>query len=172
MFKIKITIERWKWNEEYQVWVSSEGQVKNKKKKILPTFLTTSGYLAVRTGTKYATVHRLVTLTFIGPRPSELYSIDHINNNRHDNRAKNLRWLPIIENTTRGCTQISLKGDEIIASTLTQLYLKMKARNLIPENLTVERFNNQVRKHLLTNIPYCHCYFTQQSDEFICTPLE
>jgi hypothetical protein len=172
MFKIKITIERWKWNEEYQVWVSSEGQVKNKKKKILPTFLTTSGYLAVRTGTKYAAVHRLVVLTFIGPRPSELYSIDHINNNRHDNRAKNLRWLPVVENATRGCTQIVLKGDEIIASTLTQLYLKMKARNLIPENLTVDRFNNQVRNHLLTNTPYCRCYFTKQSDEFICTPLE
>ena len=172
MFKIKIVIEKWKWNEEYQVWVSSEGQVKNKKKKILPTFLTTGQYLAVKINQRFITIHRLVVLTFIGPRPSELHSIDHINHNRHDNRLKNLRWLPMIENQSREQPQVTLKSDTIIAASLTQLYKKMSIHRLIPSNLSVERFNNQVQKSLLTQKAYCRCYFMKQDGQFICTPLE
>ena len=37
-------------------------------------------------------VHRLVALAFIGPRPSELHTIDHIDRDPTNNRATNLRW--------------------------------------------------------------------------------
>ena len=39
MFNIKLVIERWKWNENYEVWVSTEGRIKDKKKKIIIPFM-------------------------------------------------------------------------------------------------------------------------------------
>ena len=38
-------------------------------------------------------MHRLVAYTWLGDRRNEKYTIDHINSNKRDNRAKNLRWV-------------------------------------------------------------------------------
>jgi hypothetical protein len=37
-------------------------------------------------------VHTLMALTFIGPRPSDQHSVDHMNRDRKDNKVGNLRW--------------------------------------------------------------------------------
>ena len=49
---------------------------------------------------KRMSVHRLVAFTFI-PNPMNLPEIDHINNNRDDNRVENLRWISRVENINR-----------------------------------------------------------------------
>lgn len=48
---------------------------------------------SVKKKMKMMKVHRLVALAFIGDPPtSEHYTVDHINNDRADNRVENLRW--------------------------------------------------------------------------------
>ena len=49
-------------------------------------------------------VHRLVAETFI-PNPENKPEVDHINTNRHDNRACNLRWTTKSENMNNEITK-------------------------------------------------------------------
>lgn len=65
--------------------------------KILKTFKNQKGYESVRLsiygdGTSLTqTVHKLVMLSFKGPRP-EGYQINHINGIKTDNKLENLEW--------------------------------------------------------------------------------
>lgn len=43
-------------------------------------------------------VHRIVATAFHGPCPSSEYVVDHIDTNRQNNRADNLRWVTRLEN--------------------------------------------------------------------------
>lgn len=43
-------------------------------------------------------VHRIVATAFHGEAPSKDHVVDHIDTNRHNNRADNLRWLTKLEN--------------------------------------------------------------------------
>lgn len=38
-------------------------------------------------------IHRVVAESFIGPPPSKLHEVNHINCNSEDNRASNLEWV-------------------------------------------------------------------------------
>jgi len=46
-------------------------------------------------------VHRLVLLAFLGPGPSSEHVVDHIDENRLNNRLINLRWMTREENVSR-----------------------------------------------------------------------
>ena len=56
-----------------------------------------SGYLIMNVEGKTRTVHSLVAETFLGERP-EGYDIDHINGDKTDNKAENLRYVTHTEN--------------------------------------------------------------------------
>lgn len=43
-------------------------------------------------------VHRIVATAFCGEKPSPEYVVDHIDTNRLNNRAENLRWVTRLEN--------------------------------------------------------------------------
>ena len=115
MFNLICRIERWKYNEEYDVFVSSEGRLRNKKKnEILPKI--SHNYLfyysAADGVSKRIPVHRLVMMTFKPLENYEEMTVDHLNHNTRDNRLVNLEWVKREENQKRSERDHDIKADK------------------------------------------------------------
>lgn len=100
--KIKITLERWKWNTQYNCYVSTEGRIMNINKNIVTpgchkNYLHYHGYL----------VHRIVASTFLKDY-SESLTVDHIDRNTRNNSVKNLRMMTKEENEKRALNENKL----------------------------------------------------------------
>lgn len=79
-------------------YISNFGRVYNSKSK--KTTLSPEGkgkYARVRINSKKYRVHRLVASIFI-PNPDNKPFVDHIDGDRYNNRADNLRWVTSLEN--------------------------------------------------------------------------
>lgn len=86
--------------------VSADGRVRTAHKTSLRELVqrpTSQGYLRVTWtagGTKRrCTVHRLVAVAFHGPQPHGKPCVLHSNGIKTDNRAENLRWGSVADNT-------------------------------------------------------------------------
>ena len=80
--------------------VSSYGRIKSnvyKYERILCPSVNKSGYAHTIIGGKQYNIHRLVALTFI-PTDDTSLTVDHIDGNKLNNRADNLRWCTQSEN--------------------------------------------------------------------------
>ena len=125
--------ELWKDIEGYEnlYQISTLGRVKSiyRYKKILKPNITYNGYervnLANKKQYKKHFVHILVWTTFVGPIPEGM-QVNHINENKKDNRLENLNLMTPKENTNWGTgvkrrcdknakpvVQLSLDGDFI-----------------------------------------------------------
>lgn len=108
MFNIHFSIERWKFNKEYNVYVSNQGRFRDKdKKEIFPA--PCQGYLIFRFGSIWIPAHRLVLKTWM-PVADETLTVDHINHNKRDNSLKNLRWLSKKENEHDEALETFIEG--------------------------------------------------------------
>lgn len=104
MFNVICRIERWKYNKDYNVFVSSEGRLRDKNKneifpKISHNYLFY--YSSKENKPRRIPVHRLVMITF---KPIDNYkemTVDHLNHNTRDNRLINLEWVTDEENQIR-----------------------------------------------------------------------
>lgn len=79
-------------------YVSNFGRVYNKKSKKIT--LTPDGkdkYAKLRISKKKYRIHRLVAEIFL-PNPENKPFVDHIDGDRYNNRADNLRWVTSTEN--------------------------------------------------------------------------
>ena len=83
-----------------KVWeVSNLGRVKCNGEIVEP-YLSSSGYLYIA----HFIIHRAVAELFI-PNPENKPCVDHINTDRLDNRAENLRWVTHKENCNNPLTK-------------------------------------------------------------------
>jgi hypothetical protein len=101
---ISLRIERWKFNKDYGVYVSTLGNFKDRHKRRLPIKIEAGGYCKIRTEAphgawKYA--HRLVMLTWKPIPDAENLTVDHLNHNKRDNSVANLEWVTKKENLAR-----------------------------------------------------------------------
>lgn len=83
--------------------VSSLGRVRNKVTGRILKAWNRSKYLAVNLGIANPFhIHKIVARVFHKEVPG--YQIDHINQDKHDNRAENLRWVTSSQNRCNtGC---------------------------------------------------------------------
>ena len=98
-------MENWKKvNDNYLV--SNLGRVIGKNGKVLKPYLSSTGYLKVCLEKhKQVYVHRLVAMAFCENQSETNCVVDHINGNKTDNRAENLEWVSIKENSKRTVQQ-------------------------------------------------------------------
>ena len=102
--KISFTIERWRYNKTFEVYVSNQGRVRNSSKALLAPRINKCGYCLVRVGGsiyKYMYVHRLVMLTWRPTPEAESLTVDHLDHNKRNNAVSNLEWVSYEENQRR-----------------------------------------------------------------------
>lgn len=90
------------YNDSYDA--NEDGEIRSRlgeHPQVLRPGFYRNGYTHVGLQHKHYTVHKLVWTAFNGPVPKG-YVIDHINNNRADNRLCNLQLLTNAENVQKG----------------------------------------------------------------------
>lgn len=101
--KIKLRFEKWKFNKDYGVYVSTLGNFKDRYKKNTPIKINQNGYCVIKTEARPSGVlaHRLVMLTWRSIANAEQLTVDHLNHNKRDNSLDNLEWVTTEENRKR-----------------------------------------------------------------------
>lgn len=101
---IKLTIERWKYNPTFELYVSNMGHIKNKSKASLAPKITQGGYVVVYVGGSnphWMLLHRVVMLTWRPTPEAETLTVDHLDHNKRNNALSNLEWVTKEENLRR-----------------------------------------------------------------------
>ena len=94
-------VEKWKFNKDFGVYVSTQGHFKDRHKRLLPIMVNKGGYCAVDTERGPALCHRLVMFTWRPIPNAEILTVDHLNHNKRDNSLENLEWVTREENLRR-----------------------------------------------------------------------
>ena len=123
-----IKVERWKWNNEYRVYVSNLGNFKNEHKQRLPIKINSSGYCLIKTECGYKRAHRMVMLTWKPIPNAEELTVAHLDHNKRNNSIENLEWVTKEENELRAQKDFILdKKDNIVNK--DNIILKARKRN-------------------------------------------
>lgn len=85
--------------EDYEV--SDHGDVRRVGGRPLNPSLSSMGYRRVVLKGRQQFVHRLVASAFLGAPPDAWSEVGHVNGDREDNRASNLRWQSRQEGASR-----------------------------------------------------------------------
>lgn len=102
--KITFSIERWKYNPTFELYVSNKGHIKNKSKADIAPKVTLGGYMVVYVYgslNRYMLLHRVVMLTWKPTPEAENLTVDHLDHNKRNNALSNLEWVSREENLRR-----------------------------------------------------------------------
>ena len=100
--KLKLKVEKWKWNKEYRIYVSNFGNFKDEYKNNIPVKISSvGGYVVIKTNYGYTFAHRLVMLTWKPIPNAENLTVDHLDHNKRRNTLDNLEWVTRKENILR-----------------------------------------------------------------------
>ena len=111
---IILKVERWKFNKDYGVYVSTLGRFKDRHKRLLPIKINQHGYCAVKTERGTLMAHRLVMFTWRPIPDAEHLTVDHLNHNKRDNSVINLEWVTKDENLRRAKIDLVTSDDKAI----------------------------------------------------------
>lgn len=102
-------MEHWKPIRDYKglYEVSSCGRVRNVKTDRILKLRNNKGYMEITLQGRTYLVHRLVADAFI-PNPNNLPCIDHIDGDKTNNNADNLKWCSYRENMNNPITRDKL----------------------------------------------------------------
>lgn len=101
---ISLSIERWKWNKQFEIYVSNRGHFRNREKKPIAPKVGSNGYLSIFVyGSKpgFRQAHRVVMLTWCPTIEAETLTVDHLDHNKRNNDVRNLEWVTEEENKRR-----------------------------------------------------------------------
>ena len=101
---LKIKIERWKFNKEHEVYVSTEGRIKDRYKDNVEIMLNSkTGYpmFFSETQQKFVSVHRTVLKTWRPREDMDSLTVEHKDQNKRNPALSNLMWLIEEENLRR-----------------------------------------------------------------------
>ena len=98
---INLKIEKWKYNKEFQIYVSTLGNFKDTQKKNIPIKIASNGYCMLETIYGLKAAHRLVMLTWCPISNAEDLTVDHKNHNKRCNELSNLEWVTKTEKLKR-----------------------------------------------------------------------
>jgi len=101
--------------------ISSWGRVRSSKRRFMKRFVDGDGYFTVslRKGDSNIAprVNRLVAKAFI-PNTEELPIVEHLDDDKQNDRADNLKWSIIARNTIKACARPVAQLDPITHSVL------------------------------------------------------
>lgn len=153
-------MEKWKSVSGYEglYWVSNLGRVRSTEKVLKPT-LNSKGYERVglhKNGSlKTVYVHRLVACAFI-PNPEGKPQVNHMDEDKRNNRADNLEWCTPLYNNTYGKKNERSNQTKIKRGLCTRQIRKERIKEIFEEiarssthdNETVCEYRNELEKLL------------------------
>ena len=99
--KLHIHLERWKWSEDYQIYVSTMGRFKTPDKADLSPNTGDCNYLYVMTAQGLRLAHRMVMMVWNPIINADSITVDHLDHNPRNNALYNLEWCTKKENQKR-----------------------------------------------------------------------
>lgn len=98
--------------------VSNKGRVENYRGRKTFGSLHEDGYMSISLAGQRFFVHRLIALAFLGSPPSSRHSVDHIDHNRANNQAENLRWATQSEQLKHSWTRLDRKRNWVLCKAI------------------------------------------------------
>lgn len=121
--KIHFEFEHWKWNNDYNMYVSNLGNLKNAFGEVIKPKVGENGYMVISNCYgKWIGIHRLVMSTFKPISNKDTMTVDHLDHNKRNNKLSNLEWVTQKENLERANNDIAAKDD------IVNLYASEKVR--------------------------------------------
>ena len=116
--------EEWKTIEEFKNYeVSNLGQVRHKYLGILRLSISNNGCQHVKLcdgshRRRDCLVHQLVAQAFV-PQPEGMHCVTHMNGDKRDNRATNLKWTTMAELNEQKLARKRMEEEKMGADTLS-----------------------------------------------------